>query len=230
MFHAPRCHSASCHSLFLGQSSGDASSSPSFPISPDSRVLAIDSLMAIDRDPLIEESRRAFVDSSPAITCLSEVPYQSAIYRLVEEDFFITSDHQSALPDYLGEEVELRGLPAKIRDAHCSLLDTQSLSRVNQLSRNVHDWDGKFMRVTAIASVNCWSPLVMPLVRASSLAIASALVGELVYEGVPSRRPENEPVEEEARPQTRISFEGRLNKRVCHILLDYSRSSYMRLC
>ncbi|KAF7825159.1 DNA ligase 1-like [Senna tora] len=130
MARAPCCHFASRHNLFYSRSSGNASSSPSVPASPDSRVQASDSSMDVDRYPFCKESLKASIDGRPAITRLDDVPYVSAIYSPEEEDFFSTSSDRRPLPDSLEEGVELDSLPAKMCHAQCYFPISQYLSLV----------------------------------------------------------------------------------------------------
>ncbi|KAF7835340.1 putative transposase (putative), gypsy type [Senna tora] len=101
--------------LLNRHTSRNASSFPSVSISPYIRVHAVDSPMAVYRDPINEESLRASVESRPPITCLEEVPYSFAVYRLEQENFFSTSGEQGPLPISLGEGIELDSLSTRVR-------------------------------------------------------------------------------------------------------------------
>ncbi|KAF7807300.1 DNA ligase 1-like [Senna tora] len=67
MARTPCRHFVSCRSLLNRHTSWNALSSPSIPGSPDIRVHAKDSPMAVDRDPFSEESFRASVESRPPL-------------------------------------------------------------------------------------------------------------------------------------------------------------------
>ncbi|KAF7821936.1 uncharacterized protein G2W53_027391 [Senna tora] len=118
----------------------EASSSPSSPASPDYRVLAVDILMAIDRDSFSEESLRAFIDNCHAVTHLDDVPYESTVYHPEEEDFFTTSGRRSGLLDHYEEGVRYHDLPARIHHASCNLPDIHALAHVDHIFHDNAFW------------------------------------------------------------------------------------------
>ncbi|KAF7835291.1 Retrovirus-related Pol polyprotein from transposon TNT 1-94 [Senna tora] len=119
--------------LLNRHTSRNASSFPSVSISPYIRVHAADSHMAVDRDPINEESLRASVESRPLITCLAEVPYSFVIYCLEQENIFSTSGEQGPLPISLGEGIELVSLSTRVRLAEYYYPSPKSFSQESQV-------------------------------------------------------------------------------------------------
>ncbi|KAF7844659.1 uncharacterized protein G2W53_001564 [Senna tora] len=107
---------ASCRASLRGQSPCELVSSPYAFTSLNSRVLATNSPMAIDRGSL-----RTFIDNCPTVD-LELVTYESVVYHLEEGD--------QALWIHYGEGIVIHDLLDRIWNARCRIADTSALTFV----------------------------------------------------------------------------------------------------